>query len=228
MELIRYSLRRNRKNLKIIGWAVLGFILLFCILTVQLSATEGQAPTQLRHAKRLPSPRVRFITIDHASTSLQQAEKPASNSSIPRLKPTFHSPVRASQASHTFPASSAGVDSTSPPTPYTYPSNAYPNSPSTAYPSNVYPDSGSNVIPDPSTSPNAVYLQRSAGEVVYEELHSTPRKNYFGIDANEACDEWAGFCDCGHNPFVRRGGSCGPEGCRAKRQRLRGDCDCGN
>ena len=243
MAYIRYSLRRNRQKLIMIGWAVSGFILLFCILTVQLSATEGRSPKRFPAAKPLPAPALgTFNTLDRKSTSLTDIEKPTScNSKIP-VAPDFLAPSRASLASHTFPTRSAGVDSVPPPSPVTYPNNTYPNNtypsntypgntyPSNTYPNNTYAHDTQSLIPDPSTSPDAIYLQQSpaTGDVIYTDSPAVPRSNYFGVGPDDGCDEWSGFCKCKQKMFYRRGEPCGDKRCGSRRGRNSDDCGCGN
>ena len=218
MDLIRYTLHRNRKNLKIIGWAAVGFILLFCILTVQLSTIQGQAPAKFPAAKPLPSTsRVTFEVQDDFRHSLKHAKRPASDSSRTSIQGDFLGGVRVSQASHTFPGSSGGVDSIAPPSPYPYPGNTYPNN-------------AQHFAPDRSTSPNAIYPQQQpgVGETIYTESQAMPRSNYFGVGPDDVCDEWSGFCNCEQKMFTRRGEACSDKDCRFKRGRKSDDCGCGN
>jgi hypothetical protein len=228
MAYIKYSLRRNRHKLVMIGWAAVGFILLFCILTVQLSATEGQSTTRLQSAKPLPAPALgTFNPIDEQATPLEQVEKPtSSNSKIPVI-PDFLVTSKASQASHTFPTSSTGVDSVPPPSPVVYPNHAYSNN---VYPNNTYTYETQNLAPNPAISQDAIYLQQSpaTGDVIYQESRAMPRSNYFGVGPDEVCDEWSGFCKCKQKMFTRRGEPCSDKDCRARRIRNGDDCGCGN
>ena len=224
MAFIRYTLRRNRKNLRIIGWAAIGFILLFGILTVQLSTTQGQSPTKFPRKRQLPTPASTTFEALEAledGTPLNHLEKPASNFSAIPIKPAFLGRARVSQASHTFPGSSAGVDSIAPPSPYPFPNN---------YPSDPYANNAQHFAPDPSTSPNAIYLQQqpAMGETIYTESQLMPRSNYFGVGPDDVCDEWAGFCDCEQKMFTRRGEVCSDKDCLLKRRRNNDDCGCGN
>lgn len=222
MTYLKRTLRRNRQKLQVFGWASLGFILLFCILTVQLSATEGPSPAKFQAAKRLPSPAPHVLSgIAPSATSLVQLEKPTSKNSTIPVASAYLATGEASQVSHTFPARSTGVDSVPPPSPHVYPNGPFPH--------HTYP-TAQNLIPDPSTSPNAIYLQQqpTAGEVIYSDSQAMPRSNYFGVGPDDVCDEWSGFCKCKQKMFNRRGEACSDKSRRFQRDRNSDDCGCGN
>ena len=257
MRMIRHLAHRNRKNSINIGWAALSFVLIFGILTIQLSATEGQSST--RTTSTLPA----SATPSRMDVPSRDS-RPLRNASQPESETIFSSPplaFDAMQVSHTVTIQTTGGDSVSPPAPYAPPAPYGPapslygapaaqyNAPTASYgappaqysapptpygaPSPQYGApptqySAPAMIADPATSPNAVFLQQQP----FEDARSRdpqvmPSSNYFGRGPDDVCDEWSGYCNCRQKMFTRRGATCSDKECRLKRRVGNDDCGCG-
>ena len=211
MSFIKYTIRRNRNKLKMIGWGALGIVLIFCILTVQLCATEGQSsapPVPHQMVEQAPSYSPMTAT-GLPPTTMETLKGLANNTSgniIVIMDPA---------ALQTTPASQL---------PLLAPQNQSFNQPTET----VYDQS--QLIPDAATSLDSEFTEQSVicnDDFSQSQPQSIPRSNYFGLDPNGGCDEWEGFCDCDQKMFTRRGEVCGPEcrlGKRLKRNPRESEC----
>lgn len=185
MQSIRHMFRRHRNELKVAGWAAIGFFLIFCVLTVQLSATEDQTSRQSSGATAPPLPS-EMLTFPAPSQqeSWESIPTPDSDQQIIIMNPNeFHS-------------------TESKPVVRTSPGTAVPHANGPVYQT-------SEMIPGHASHPNTGYYHQELvdetiiNDATYTESHSVPRSNYFGVDPNESCDEWSGFCGCSQNMFDR-------------------------
>ena len=205
MQFIRHAFRRHRHQLKIAGWAALGFVLIFCVLTVQLSATEGRAsrrvPTgnrvklQPTVGRRLPAVLPRFA---------KSIETPETGLGAMTNDPGAFRVARAQQISH---ATSGKL--------------------SEFATGEFFSSDQAGVIIDHAPVADMGYIQQDAvsnpsysascPSDCYSDGQAMPRSNYFGVGPDDVRDEWSGFCDCEQNLFDRWCRSCGDKNFRARK-----------
>ncbi len=185
MQFIRHMFRRRCNELKTAGWSMIGFIMMFCVLTVQLSATEGQSSRRTSAPKVSPSqpkPQAfhglsQSVTLDSISADVFDEKKLTVDPSA----------FRARKSSPASRISSERVASRTSETAFQQPA----------------------MNPFHATMTNASAYQYElthgdiAGEATYVEPYLVPQSNYFGVDPNECCDEWSGFCGCNEKPLGR-------------------------
>ena len=195
MQAIRHIYRRKRRKLSLFGWYLAGVLLIFCVLTVQLSATEG------RSSRRSDS-----NNLERALPTPAQPEQQTRGSSTLPLTDNASRLASVHIDTSAFQSPNLDVGSRVARSPASRPSGFQAGHPQL------------QMIVDHATAPNvswpqpATDQQYNAHEPAYGSAQAMPYSNYFGVDPNQCCDEWSGFCDCEQKMFSNRCRKCDKSG----------------